>query len=95
MAKKKYHYYVLVSTDTGMTFVTSTGANQYAKWEKSEKPLDLPQYFAEDIALGLTLNGYLAFCVKTPYELDTQPYRYNEGHFEWVWDKDEKEGEAV
>ena len=95
MAQKKNHYYVLVLTDTGAKFVTSTGANQYAKWDGNEKPLDMPQYFAEDVALGLMLNGYMAFCVKNRFEIEHQPYRYNLGHFEWKWNEEKKEGEAV
>ena len=30
-----------------------------------------------------------AFAVCSPIELDTQPYRYSDGHFEWV--ENEKE----
>ena len=83
--KKKNFWYVLVLTETGPTFVTKVEHQpKIAHWDKDEKPLELGQYTAEDLTLGLNLNFNVAYAVKLPFPLETQPYLYNKGHFEWV-----------
>ena len=93
MAKKKNWYYVLVLTEHGPSFVTSIGDGKTAYWNKSEKPKEFSQSWADDIAFGLQVNGYNAFMVCMRYELDHQPYRYEMGQFEWVNKKEESRDE--
>ena len=50
---------------------------------------------AKDTALGLILNGFQAYALVSPVELKAQPYRYDKGHFEWVWDNKEEKKEVV
>ena len=38
---------------------------------------------ADDLVFGLRCNFYSAVVVKTPIELDTQPYNYNLYAIEW------------
>ena len=83
MSKKKTYYYVLVFTSTGPVYVTGIPERNYAQWDKEKQPKDLTKYMAEDIAMGLKLNGYSAEMVVTPIELTSQPYRYGFGGFEW------------
>lgn len=85
------YYYVLVLTHKGPVFVTSE-KEKTAYWDKDKKPLNFPKGYAEQMALGLTVNGSLSFAIGLPYELDTQAYRYNEGEFKWIY-KNEKEEE--
>lgn len=92
MAKKQTNwYYILVLTNDGPTFVTKIGEGKMAFWNKENKPLEFSKSHAEDVAFGLAVNGYTAYCVQTKYELTHQPYLYSKGHFEWKWD--EKKGE--
>ena len=85
MAKKENYYYVLVMGNEGPVFVTSIDRTEKtAHWDKDEAPLELIKSYAEDLTMGLTLNGHLAFTVCSKYKLDNQPYRYNIGGFEWV-----------
>lgn len=90
-SKKKNFWYIIVLTDEGAKFVTSLDySTKYAKWDKTEKPLELSQSVAKDICLGLCLNGYNAFPVCSLFEVDKQPYNYTKGGFQWVWnDKQE------
>lgn len=90
MAKKKNHYYVLVLTNEGPTFVTGVRPNKYAEFNKLEAPKEFDKYYAEDMALGLNLNLITAFPVCMPFELDSQPYLYNKGHFEWKYNSEEE-----
>ena len=83
MAKSKYHYYVLVFTNTGPVYVTDIPERNYAKWDRAEKPAEFSKSMAEDIACGLNLNGYSADMVVCPHEINYQPYRYEAGKFEW------------
>lgn len=86
--KKKYHHYVLVLGDEGAMFVTKINyENKTASWEKTEAPLELGKYEAEDLARGLSLNFNPAFPVVVPYEIKHQPFHYDIGHFMWVTDK--------
>lgn len=84
MAKKTNYYYVLVITDHGPVFVTSVdNRNKVAHWNDAEVPKELGKYYAEDLAMGLNLNGTYALVVCNRFELDNQPYRYDMGGFEW------------
>lgn len=83
MTKPKYHYYVLVFTSTGPVYVTDIPDRHYAKWDRNEKPIDFSKTMAEDITMGLNLNGYSADMVVCPHEITGQPYRYEAGSFEW------------
>ena len=86
MAKKQNYYYTLVMTDDGPVFVTSVDYKEkLAHWEKTEKPLELGKYTAEDLTLGLNLNFHLAFTVCSKFELESQPYLYSKGDFKWHW----------
>ena len=91
--KKKNYWYVLVMTDNGPVFVTSVEySSKTAHWNKLEKPLEMDMSSAKDLCFGLTLNFHMSFAVCLPYDLDTQPYRYNMGQFEWK-ENEEKEEE--
>lgn len=95
MAKKQNFYYVLVMTNNGPVFVTSVQyVGKTAHWNKDEKPLEMGKYQAEDLTLGLNLNFHLAFTVCSKFELDTQPYMYDKGEFEWKFKNEEKEKTA-
>jgi len=87
MAKSKYHYYVLVLTGHGPVFVTGIPERNYAKWDKLQPPMELSKAAAEDVAMGLNLNGFTACMVVYPYTLEHQLFFYNKGQFEWKWDK--------
>ena len=88
MSKKKNFYYVLVFTEHGPKFVTSKdSATKVARWDENEKPLELGKYWAEDLCFGLSCNFFNAVTVCSPYELETQPYRYSE--FECTFTKKE------
>lgn len=84
MAKKQNYYYVMVMTDHGPVFVTSVNnADKTAYWNDTEAPKELGKYYAEDLTMGLNLNGHLAFTICSKFELDNQPYYYRKGGFEW------------
>lgn len=90
MAKKTKFWYVLVLTDEGPKFVTSVDySTKEAKWIKTDKPLELSEPWAKDMALGLCWNGYMAYSICQSFQLDNQPYFYNKGHFEWIENKGE------
>ena len=86
MAKKQNYYYVLVMTGHGPVFVTSVNnTDKVAHWDGTEAPKELGKYRADDLAMGLTLNGNVAFTVCAKYELETQPYMYSKGQFVWKY----------
>lgn len=92
MAKKKNYWYVMVMSDGGPVFVTKINyGDRTAEWNKLEKPLEMDKDRAQDLALGLNLNFHTAYAVCQPFELVTQPYRYEEWEIEWK--EKEKEGE--
>ena len=69
----KYFYYVVVATEDGATFVTKVdNATKTAQWDNQEKPMPFTKFYAEDLALGLTLNFYPAFALKSYHELKSQ-----------------------
>jgi len=88
--KKKNFWYVLVMTETGPAFVTKIDhSDKTARWDKDEMPLEMGEYMAKDIAMGLCANLHSAYAVCHFYELDNQPYLYNLGYFKWEKNKDE------
>ena len=83
--KKKNYYYVLVMTSSGPKFVTKVNhRDKTAEWKEEEAPLELGKYMAEDICMGLNLNYHCAYTVHMPFEIESQPYRYNVAHIEWI-----------
>lgn len=92
--KKKNYWYVIVMTGDGPVFVTKVNySDKTAEWHKDEKPLEMSEFMAKDLAMGLMCNMTSAYAVCNFYELDYQPYFYSEGHFEWVLNKkEEKDG---
>ena len=75
---KKYHYYVMVFTEEGPKYVTGIGEHHTAEWNMLEKPLEMSSSFAEDVYTGLCWNFHTAILVKSRFEIESQPYRYNE-----------------
>lgn len=86
---KDHFHYVLVITNSGPVFVTGEGEGKTAYWKKDEKPKQFSDTWAAHMTLGLLVNGYLAYHVDSPIEIEDQPYFYDEGHFEWKEDKEE------
>jgi len=84
MAKKQNWYYVLVLTDNGPIFVTKVNyGNKTAEWDKLGKPLEMSKVKAEDLVFGLTMNFFTAFIVCSKFEVDRQPYRYDDWKIKW------------
>ena len=82
--KKQNYWYVLVLTNEGPKFVTKVEwQTKTAHWEKLEAPIELGETRAKDLTFGLMVNCYAAFAICSPIELDSQPYLYNLGQFEW------------
>ena len=78
MANKKNYYYVLVFTDNGPVYVTKVNnANKTAWWNREEKPLAMTKNNAEDLAFGLALNFTHCVVAYMPFEIESQPYRYD------------------
>lgn len=90
MAKKQNYWYVLVMTDNGPVFVTGVSEHKVAHWEKDKAPKEFSSEYAKDMAFGLMVNSYLAYPVCTRFELNTQPYRYDIGEFEWKMKEEDK-----
>lgn len=91
MSKKKNYWYVLVLTSEGPKFLTKLLSRKDAEWDMLEKPLELSETMAKEIALGLMVNFYCAYPVCAPIELNYQPFRYTEGKFKWVFNEEEEE----
>lgn len=92
MANKKNFWYVIVMTDYGAVFVTAVdNAKRRAEWDKNKVPMELTEYWAKDLAQGLTANMYLSYPVCVPCKLGGQPYRYTDGKFKWVEKEDKDE----
>jgi len=84
MANKKYYYYVLVFTDEGPKYVTSVEyETKTASWDKTQKPKEFSMHEADNLVFGLICNMFSALTVKSPIELNTQPYRYDSYEIEW------------
>ena len=80
---KKYHYYVLVFTNEGPKYVTGIGDHHTAYWKAEDKPLEMSASWAEDVYVGLCLNFFTAVLIKSRFEIDRHPYRYDEYEIEW------------
>lgn len=91
--KKKNWYYVLVFTSEGPKYVTGEGDHHTAYWDETKEPKEMSKEYAHDMVVGLLWNGYNAQVVMSPIELDSQPYRYEIGHFEFVREENENESE--
>lgn len=90
--KKKKHYYVLVITDEGPKFVTKVNyGDKTAEWNYDEKPLEFEKVWAEDLVLGLNLNMNQAYLICQNWEIESQPYRYNEWKISWQKRETEEE----
>lgn len=89
--KKKNYWYVLVMTDEGPRFVTGTGDHHTAYWNVDDKPMEMSEVWAKDIAKGLLLNWFNAFAVCSPIEIDQHPYNYKKYHIEWKENEPEVE----
>ena len=90
MAKKKNHWYVLVMTDEGPKFVTKINhSDKTAEWDVNEKPLEMSDSVAKDLAFGLMCNFFTAFPVCLPIEWESHPYNYAEYHIEWASNAEE------
>jgi len=88
--KKKNFWYVIVMTNNGPVFVTKINrSDKTAEWHKDEKPLEMGESVAKDLAMGLMCNMTSAYAVYNFYELDHQPYLYNRGQFKWEPNKKE------
>lgn len=72
----KNYYYVLVLQDDDSLekarFVTAIDGRT-ALWEYDKAPLLMSKERAQDIAKGLTLNGYLAYAIVTDYKVEANP----------------------
>jgi hypothetical protein len=92
MAKKKNYWYVLVMTNEGPKFVTEMDNSQkMCYWDINEAPYEFgSKSYAQETAVCLTINMNYAMAVCTPYEITSQPYYYQRGHFKWV-DKEDAE----
>lgn len=82
--KKKTWYYVLVFTSEGPKYVTGEGEHHTAYWDELKEPKEMSKEYANSMVIGLLWNGYNAQVVASPIELDSQPYRYEIGHFEFI-----------
>ena len=90
--KKKIHYYVLVISNEGPKFVTSVNnCDRTAEWNYKDKPMEFDKYWAEDLALGLAVNGHMAYTVAQKWELDSQPYRYEDYKIQFVKREDDED----
>ncbi len=88
--KKKNFWYVIVMTGGGPVFVTKINhSDKTAEWHKDEKPLEMSEYRAKDLAMGLMCNMTLAYPVCGQIEINYQPYLYSNGQFKW--ESNEKE----
>lgn len=66
----KFHYYIGVKTNYGLMLVTKIdNRNRQCYWDEEDKPLAMKKSTAEDIALGLNLNGFQAVVVQSHTEL--------------------------
>ena len=92
MASKKNYWYVIVMTDDGPKFVTGLGDHHTAYWDENEKPYELSETWAKDIAKGLLLNWFTAFPVCSPIELDKQPYNYKKYRIKWEEKGEDEDG---
>ena len=86
----KNHYYVLVFTDNGAKFVTGLSEHHTAIWDTDKPPKNMSKNKADGVAFGLNLNGFIAVTASRQWEIENQPYNYNNGHFEWHWNEEKE-----
>lgn len=91
MSKTKYHYYVLVFSETGPAYVTKILPNHYAKWDKDQKPLEMSSSYAQDVYTGLCMNFHNAVLIRSLFEINTQPYNYEYWDIKFVSRKDKED----
>lgn len=96
MAKKSNYWYVLVMTDNGPVFVTNLNySDRTAEFVGTDTPKEFADKdYADDMSMGLTLNGHLAFTVHSKFALDSQPYLYSRGKFVWKPKEEDEEDEC-
>ena len=76
---------MLVITDDGPVFVTEiSNSDRTAMWDMTKPPLELGEYKADDIAFGLNCNMIPAYCIKSQFEIDKHPYRYDAFELKFV-----------
>ena len=84
MSNKKNFWYVIVMEDDGPAFVTSVNhLDKTAYWNKDEKPIELGESTAKDLAFGLMCNFNLAYAICSRVEIKNQPYCYDRWQIEW------------
>ena len=85
MAKKKEEFwYVIVMGNNGAVFVTEINNwDRTARWDKDKSPKKMTKDDAQYLSMGLTLNGHTAFAIGNSWEIDRQPYNYENGNFYW------------
>lgn len=89
--KHKYYYYVLVFTSEGPKFVTKINhSDRTAEWKTTEKPLLLTMSQADDLTLGLRCNFFTAFTVKSPIEIESHGYNYDDYKIKFIEKESEK-----
>ena len=72
-------------TSEGPKYVTDvTWRTKEAKWDKFEKPLEFAKEVAQDLAWALCVNAFNAVAVCQNFEITSQPFYYDMGHFKWV-----------
>ena len=83
MSKSEEYYYILVFTDKGPKFVTESDICMLeCRWD-GVTPKQFEREDAAYMALILTRNGNYAVAIYSLYEIDTQPFDYEKGYFEW------------
>lgn len=80
---KKWHYYVLVFTEEGPKYVTNILPHHTAEFKADKKPMEMSAGYAEDVYTGLCLNFFNATLIKSRFEIESQPYRYDEYSIKW------------
>lgn len=86
MARKKVeYYYVMVFTQEGPIYVTDVNyVGKVAYWDKQNVPKEMTELQASELATCLRANLFSAVMVISPYQLESQPYYYERGTFNWV-----------
>lgn len=92
--RTKYYYYILVFTSEGPKYVTGIGEHRTAEWDMLKKPKEFSSEYADDVVLGLTLNGFNAVKVQMKWEVENQPHRYEIGVMQFIRNEDKTEKES-
>ncbi len=91
---EKKHFYILVLTHDGPIYVTSFGEGKTAFWNREEKPYEVSESYGQGVVLGLNWNGSMALLVQSAWEIESQPYLYDKGCFQWKWNDKEESREG-